>query len=66
MKTKNLVHLELRDLILLGIIIAMKVILAQFSFGPAMVKVGLGFIGSVMLGYILALSGEVLVVESAI
>lgn len=52
MKTKNLVHLELRDLILLGIIIAMKVILAQFSFGPAMVKVGLGFIGSVMLGYI--------------
>ncbi|MGQ5709878.1 folate family ECF transporter S component [Lactobacillus sp. PSON] len=52
LKTKNLIHVELRDLILLGIVVAMKVVLNQFSFGPAMVKVGLGFIGNVLLGYL--------------
>lgn len=50
MKAKDLLHLELRDLVLLGVVVAMKVVLEQFSFGPAMVKVGLGFIGSVLLG----------------
>lgn len=52
MRTKDLLHLELRDLILLGVVVAMKVVLEQFSFGPAMVKVGLGFIGSVLLGFL--------------
>lgn len=52
MRTKDLLHLELRDLVLLGVIVAMKVVLEQFSFGPAMVKVGLGFIGSVLLGFL--------------
>lgn len=48
-KTKNN---ELQNLILLGIIVTIKVILEQFSFGPTFVKVGLGFIGSIMLGYL--------------
>lgn len=52
LKTKDLIHIELRDLVLLGVIVAMKVVLGQFSFGPAMVKVGLGFIGDVLLGFI--------------
>lgn len=51
-KSKQIRGEELRKLILLGIIVAIKIILEQFSFGPAMVKVGLGFIGSVMLGYL--------------
>lgn len=51
-KSKQIRGEELRKLVLLGIIVAIKIILSQFSFGPAMVKVGLGFIGSVMLGYL--------------
>lgn len=50
---KNMIKSEeLRKLVLLGLVIAIKIILGQFSFGPAFVKVGLGFIGSVMLGYL--------------
>lgn len=48
----KLVNSELQNLVLLGIVVAIKVVLGQFSFGPAFVKVGLGFIGSVLLGYI--------------
>ena len=43
---------ELRDLVLLGIIVAMKIILSRFTVGSAVVHVSLGFIGSVMLGYL--------------
>jgi ECF transporter S component (folate family) len=35
----------------LALVIAIKIILSRFSFGPTYVKVGLGFIGSVALGY---------------
>ncbi|RVU71391.1 MULTISPECIES: folate family ECF transporter S component [Lactobacillus] len=52
MNLKKAVNLELRELVLLGVIVAIKIVLSQFSFGPAFVKVGLGFIGSVMLGYL--------------
>ena len=51
MNTKKLLKTDLQRLIFLGIIVAMKIILGQFSVGPATVKVGLGFIGSVLLGY---------------
>ncbi len=49
---EEIVKTDLQRLVLLGIIVAIKIILEQFSFGPAMVKVGLGFIGSVLLGYL--------------
>lgn len=52
LNTKRIRGQELRRLVLLGLVIAIKIILSQFSFGPAFVKVGLGFIGSVMLGYL--------------
>lgn len=51
MKTK-IAHADLQTLVLLGIIVAVKIILSQFSVGPVFVKVGLGFIGSVLLGYL--------------
>lgn len=44
-------RLELKDVVLLGIMIAIKVALEQFKVGTATLQVGLGFIGSVMLGY---------------
>ncbi|APT14306.1 folate family ECF transporter S component [Lactobacillus jensenii] len=43
--------LSLQELIFLALVIAIKIILSRFSFGPTYVKVGLGFIGSVALGY---------------
>lgn len=52
MTIKKLLKIDLQGLVMLGIVIAMKIILGRFSFGPAIVKVGLGFIGSVMLGYL--------------
>lgn len=52
MSIKKWFEIDLRELILLGLIVAMKVVLEQFSFGPATVKVGLGFIGSVLLAYL--------------
>ena len=51
MSIKKWFEIDLQELILLGLVVAMKIVLAQFSFGPATVKVGLGFIGSVMLAY---------------
>lgn len=47
-----MIKVELRDLVLLGIIVAMKIILSQFTLGTNVVHVSLSFIGSVMLGYI--------------
>jgi riboflavin transporter len=38
-------------LILLGIIVAMKIILERFTIGTSLAHIGLGFIGSVLLGY---------------
>ena len=52
MNTKKILRTDLQQLVFLGIVVAMKIILSQFSFGPVMVKVGLGFIGSVLLGYL--------------
>lgn len=52
MKTKQISGLELKKLILLGMIVAVNVILKQISFGPETVKIGLGFIGSVLLAYL--------------
>ncbi|GFZ27302.1 folate family ECF transporter S component [Lactobacillus corticis] len=48
---QNAQKLELRRLVLLGIIVAMKIVLGRFTVGPTYVQVGLGFIGSVLLGY---------------
>ncbi|WEV36526.1 folate family ECF transporter S component [Lactobacillus sp. ESL0677] len=52
MISKKALKLELRDLILLGVVIAIKIILHRFSIGTAVVHVSLDFIGSVMLGFI--------------
>src|SRR5699024_625325 len=52
MNTKKILRTDLQQLVFLGIVVAMKIILSQFSFGPVMVKVGLGCIGSVLLGYL--------------
>lgn len=49
---KKWLEIDLRNLVLLGLVVAMKIVLEQFSFGPATVKVGLGFIGSVLLAYL--------------
>lgn len=66
MNAKKVLQTDLQQLVFLGIVIAMKIILSQFSFGPVMVKVGLGFIGSVLLGYFLVLSGALSVGGSVI
>ncbi len=47
-----MLKVELRDLVLLGIIVAMKIILSRFTVGTTIVHVSLGFIGSAMLGYL--------------
>lgn len=47
----GLTKLELRDLVLLAMVVAIKVILGKFSVGNATLQVGFGFIGSVMLGF---------------
>lgn len=52
MSIKKWLDINLQELVLLGIIVAMKIVLAQISFGPATVKVGLGFIGNVLLGFL--------------
>ncbi len=52
MTIKEMLKVELRDLVLLGIIVAMKIILSRFTVGTTIVHVSLGFIGSVMLGYL--------------
>lgn len=41
----------LQELVLLGLLVAINIVLQKISFGPATVKVGLGFIGNIMLGY---------------
>ncbi|RHW51454.1 folate family ECF transporter S component [Lactobacillus bombicola] len=51
MPIKKMLEIELRDLILLGIIVAMKIILERFTIGTSLAHIGLGFIGSVLLGY---------------
>lgn len=52
MTTKEIFKVELRDLILLGFIVAIKVILGRFTIGTNIAHIGLGFIGSVLLGYL--------------
>lgn len=52
MTTKEYFKVELRDLVLLGIVVAMKIVLSRFTVGTTIVHVSLGFIGSVMLGYL--------------
>lgn len=52
MTTKEMFKVELRDLVLLGFVVAIKIVLSRFTIGTTVVHVGLGFIGSVMLGYI--------------
>lgn len=51
MNIKKILRTNLQQMIFLGMIVAMKIILGQFSFGPTTVKVGLGFLGSVLLAY---------------
>lgn len=65
MNVKKILRTNLQQMIFLGIVVAMKIILGQFSIGPTTVKVGLGFIGSVLLGYFLAQFGELLEAELA-
>lgn len=52
MVKKKWFDLDLKDLVLLGLVVAIKIVLKQISFGPATVRVGLDFIGNVMLGYL--------------
>lgn len=43
--------LKLQDLVFLALLVAINIILQKISFGPTYLKVGLGFIGSTLLGY---------------
>ncbi|MCO6532469.1 folate family ECF transporter S component [Lactobacillus panisapium] len=51
MTTKEMFKVELRDLVLLGFVVAIKIVLSRFTIGTTIVHIGLGFIGSVLLGY---------------
>ncbi|MCT3347490.1 folate family ECF transporter S component [Lactobacillus hominis] len=44
-------RLNLQDLVILALLIAINIVLQKIQFGPAYLKVGLGFIGLTMLGY---------------
>ena len=50
MKT-GIKKIDLQGLVTLALLVAMNVVLQKISFGPATVKVGLGFIGSALLAY---------------
>ena len=50
-KVKFGAKLELRDVILLGMVIAIKIILGKFTVGSQMLQVGLGFIGPMIYGF---------------
>ncbi|MFC2694753.1 MAG: folate family ECF transporter S component [Lactobacillus sp.] len=43
--------LNLQETVFLGLLTAVDLVLQKLSFGPVMVKVGLGFIGASLLGY---------------
>lgn len=43
--------LPLSQMVFLGILVAIDMVLQRFSLGPATMKVGLGFLGSIMLAY---------------
>ncbi|MCH3904716.1 MAG: folate family ECF transporter S component [Lactobacillus sp.] len=43
--------MNLQQLVFLGILVAINIVFQRFSFGPATVKVGLGFLGSMLLAY---------------
>lgn len=51
MTVKNVFRkLDLRELIVLGMLVAISMILQKISFGTDITKVGMGFIATVMLG----------------
>lgn len=43
--------INLQSLVFLALLVAVNIVLQKISFGPATLKVGLGFIGNIMLGY---------------
>ncbi|KRO18004.1 folate family ECF transporter S component [Lacticaseibacillus saniviri] len=45
--------LSVKNTVIMGLLIAMNLILARFTVGPAFVKVSLVFIATIMMGYIL-------------
>lgn len=47
----NKSKISLQELVSLALLVAMDVVLQKISFGPSTLKVGLGFIGLVLLGY---------------
>lgn len=47
-KTKKI---DLQSLVFLALLVAINIVLQKISFGPATLKVGLGFVGNIMLGY---------------
>ncbi|QNQ81889.1 folate family ECF transporter S component [Lactobacillus sp. PV037] len=49
-KIKNK-KINLQSLVFLALLVAINIVLQKISFGPATLKVGLGFIGNIMLGY---------------
>ncbi|MDF7638398.1 folate family ECF transporter S component [Lactobacillus sp. ESL0791] len=51
MISKKWLKIDLQGLVLLGLVVAIKVILGKIAFGTATVRLSLGFVGSVMLGY---------------
>lgn len=44
-------QLSLQQLVFLGILVALNIVLQRLSLGPVTLKVGLGFLGSALLGY---------------
>ncbi|NRO82523.1 Folate transporter FolT [Lactobacillus helveticus] len=52
MNIRKILQTDLQQMVFLGMVVAMKIILGQISFGSSIVKIGLGFVGSVLLGYL--------------
>lgn len=52
MNIRKILQTDLQQMVFLGMVVAMKIILGQISFGSTIVKIGLGFVGSVLLGYL--------------
>lgn len=48
----NFFKLSLQNLVLLGLVIAIKLCLSSVAIRPAFFKIGLAFLGSVALGYL--------------
>lgn len=61
-------ELNVRTITLAALLVAIQIVLDKFSFGPSYLKFGLGFIGTVLIGYLTGpwLGGVILVIVDII